>query len=326
MNYERPVDIDADSFSARLAELIRFQFHVLKAVNQDVRRPYCYIHSCGPWIEDFWQDLSELDVSEFGGFVPLFVPWNKLFVGYMKHGYPRIVSDLFKEIDPKFLYATVTQNPAGIECRRNPQPKIPPNIFVLSQGGQGHIPLLLWLVELFPFGDPPPPVADRVAVFVGAVRKASVRLRMWETVNKSHQDNVMFMKDHYPFQEWISLYKTSKFVLCPRGYGRNSFRLTETLQLGLVPVYVWDDVVWLPYYDSINWSSFAVVTNIRDFDATLSQLEEMPMETVIAMREKVKSMYSSHFTSIALVGQIRALLRGGFAASDLRCSKFLHYP
>jgi hypothetical protein len=324
MNYTDAPELIVGS-PALLEELSRFHYDVLLTVRREVRRPFCWLKSCGPWVEDFWQDLSQLDVSEFGGFVPLFVPWNKLFVCYNLRAYLRLINHLFKQIKPQFLYVTVTQNPAGIESKRASTAALPPNIFVLSQGGQGHVPLLLWLVELFPFVQTPT-VAERDAFFIGTVRPQSVRSTMQRIIARS-PFNISFTTGHHrPFREWVSLFSTSKFVLCPRGYGRNSFRLTETLQLGLVPVYVWDDLLWLPYYDSLNWSSFAVVAHIDDINETLRQLAETPMSTVIAMREKVKSLYLSHFNSVAIFRQIRLLLKRGFGASDLRCAQFLHYP
>ena len=45
--------------------------------------------------------------------------------------------------------------------------------------------------------------------------------------------------------------QVSKFTLAPRGYGRSSFRFTETLQIGRLPVYIYDDYAWLPYSSTI---------------------------------------------------------------------------
>jgi len=33
----------------------------------------------------------------------------------------------------------------------------------------------------------------------------------------------------------------SKFALCPRGYGKTSFRIQEALQYGAIPVYISDE-------------------------------------------------------------------------------------
>lgn len=37
------------------------------------------------------------------------------------------------------------------------------------------------------------------------------------------------------------------FNLAPRGFGRASFRLAEIIQIGRIPVYLYDDYPWIPY-------------------------------------------------------------------------------
>jgi hypothetical protein len=64
--------------------------------------------------------------------------------------------------------------------------------------------------------------------------------------------------------KFIQITCDSKFALCPRGYGRSSFRFFEVLNLGCVPIYIWDDIEWLPYKDEIDYSSFCISLNIKD--------------------------------------------------------------
>lgn len=58
----------------------------------------------------------------------------------------------------------------------------------------------------------------------------------------------------------------SKFALAPRGYGRSSFRFFEIFKLGTIPIYVWDDVEWLPYKEIIDYSKFCISINIKQID------------------------------------------------------------
>jgi hypothetical protein len=56
--------------------------------------------------------------------------------------------------------------------------------------------------------------------------------------------------DHYYFGDgWRSAIQDSKFSLCPRGFGRTSYHVMETLQMGLIPIHVYldDDIPWIPY-------------------------------------------------------------------------------
>jgi len=64
--------------------------------------------------------------------------------------------------------------------------------------------------------------------------------------------------------KFIEITCNSKFVLCPRGYGRNSFRFYEVLKLGSIPIYVWDDIEWLPYKDDMDYDTFCISININE--------------------------------------------------------------
>ena len=50
-----------------------------------------------------------------------------------------------------------------------------------------------------------------------------------------------------PSNDWLQFIHKSKFNLAPRGYGRTSYRLAEIIQVGRIPVYMYDDYPWLPY-------------------------------------------------------------------------------
>ena len=58
--------------------------------------------------------------------------------------------------------------------------------------------------------------------------------------------------------EYAKVIQGSKFTICPRGYGKTSFRLYEAIQLGTIPVYVSEEF-WLPYSDKLDWNSFCVL-------------------------------------------------------------------
>ena len=58
----------------------------------------------------------------------------------------------------------------------------------------------------------------------------------------------------------------SKFCLAPRGYGRSSFRFFESLQLGTIPIYLWNDKNWLPFQDILDYSKFCIVLNISEIN------------------------------------------------------------
>jgi len=67
--------------------------------------------------------------------------------------------------------------------------------------------------------------------------------------------------DHGPayVQNYAETLCRSVFALCPRGYGRTSFRMYEAMQLGAIPVYIYDGDPWLPFNDALRWSDFCMV-------------------------------------------------------------------
>ncbi|KAH8739405.1 putative transmembrane protein [Cryptosporidium ryanae] len=58
-------------------------------------------------------------------------------------------------------------------------------------------------------------------------------------------ENTTFL--HYEGERFKEVIERSVFHLCPRGFGRTSFRLYETIQLGTIPIYIWEDLGWFPY-------------------------------------------------------------------------------
>ena len=82
---------------------------------------------------------------------------------------------------------------------------------------------------------------------------------------------------------FITLTSQSKYALAPRGYGRSSFRFFEILKLGVVPIYIWDDLEWLPYKDEIDYSKMCVSINVNDTDKLEGILQSITPEQYNAM-------------------------------------------
>jgi len=80
---------------------------------------------------------------------------------------------------------------------------------------------------------------------------------------------------------------SSKFALAPRGYGRSSFRFFECFQLGTVPIYVWNDINWLPFQDIIEYSRLCIVIHVSD----LHLLENMLLNVTENIYEDMWKYY-----------------------------------
>ena len=93
--------------------------------------------------------------------------------------------------------------------------------------------------------------------------------------------------------KFVEITCNSKFVLCPRGYGRNSFRFYEVLNLGCIPIYVWDDIEWLPY--EINYEKFCISINIKDLHKLkeiLSKIDSIEYNEMILEYNKIKYLFT----------------------------------
>ena len=95
----------------------------------------------------------------------------------------------------------------------------------------------------------------------------------------------------------------SKFALAPRGYGRSSFRLYEAIQLGSIPVFIYDHK-WLPFEDEIDWNEFSVlidVNNIQNIDTILSGYTP---DRIKQMQDNLYNYWVDNFTMESICKKI----------------------
>ncbi len=193
-------------------------------------------------------------------------------------------------LNPNRQYFTVVQNDEGI------LEKIPPNVLVFGAGGEGDIPIPLLGTDLMPHRQ----TVDRnlLVTFVGNVHGThnltGLRGKMIQALQ--HQNECrLITSSKYPFYQFASIANRSVFSLCPRGFGRSSFRLYETMGLGSIPVYIWDDKEWLPYQDKFDWDEFSVRINIKDIDALMDRLRSYSEQDIKRMRQRMDELYPQYF-------------------------------
>lgn len=90
----------------------------------------------------------------------------------------------------------------------------------------------------------------------------------------------------------------SKFALAPRGYGKSSFRFFEIFQLGCIPIYVWDDVEWLPYKDVLEYSKFCISiheSQIGKLPEILGSIDETKYNEMRSEYAKIQHMFELNF-------------------------------
>ena len=112
--------------------------------------------------------------------------------------------------------------------------------------------------------------------------------------NNSWTDKVNIDKQN----NFITTTLKSKFAFAPRGYGRSSFRFFEIMKLGTVPIYVWDDIEWLPYKDEINYNDICISINIKDIDKLdniLDSIDETKYNRMLENYNDIKYKFDLEF-------------------------------
>lgn len=103
------------------------------------------------------------------------------------------------------------------------------------------------------------------------------------------------------FLSYIQYAVRSKFLLCPRGYGLNSFRLYESFQLGCVPVII-SNKRFLPWEDELDWSKFSIfVTNTKNLYQTLEKISDAKYNEMLSIGQK---LYKDYFSMDGVCKQI----------------------
>ncbi|XVE97573.1 hypothetical protein REPUB_Repub03eG0031200 [Reevesia pubescens] len=92
---------------------------------------------------------------------------------------------------------------------------------------------------------------------------------------------------------YIQYMKSSKYCLCPRGYEVNSPRVVEAIFYECVPVIISDNFV-PPFFEVLNWESFAVFILEKDIPNLKKILLSIPEKRYRQMQVRVKKI-QQHF-------------------------------
>ena len=86
----------------------------------------------------------------------------------------------------------------------------------------------------------------------------------------------------------------SKFAFAPRGYGRGSFRFFEIFQLGTIPIYIWNDIEWLPFKNIIDYKRLCIsihITEINELENILKSITEEEYNKMIDYYHEIKYLF-----------------------------------
>ena len=135
---------------------------------------------------------------------------------------------------------------------------------------------------------------DIFASFIGVISgRHRIRERLREVLNNK---NEYLISESCGFPNFKEIMERSIFALCPRGYGKTSFRINEALNLGAIPVYIYDDS-WIPFEDEIKFEEYGVLiseSNLNQIDEILKSYSKNQINNLIENGQKVYKEYYSY--------------------------------
>lgn len=94
-------------------------------------------------------------------------------------------------------------------------------------------------------------------------------------------------------RNYVEYMKSSKYCICARGYEVNSPRVVEAIFYKCVPVIISDNFV-PPFFETLNWESFAVFVAEKDIPNLKNILLSIPEKTYFRMHMRVRKV-QQHF-------------------------------
>ena len=127
-----------------------------------------------------------------------------------------------------------------------------------------------------------------LASFIGRIITNKIREEMGEEISKR---NDIFMFDgNMGSRFFIKNTMRSYISLAPRGYGGSSFRLFESMQLGVVPLLI-GDLDTRPFKKFIDWGKISLYqNNTKNLNSLLDNLRK---ENLLEMGTESKEIYKN---------------------------------
>ena len=116
----------------------------------------------------------------------------------------------------------------------------------------------------------------------------------------------------------------SIFAAVPRGDCKYSYKFTEALSAGAIPVYLGDNWVWPFRAELVRWEECAIILPERDVDQTMQALKEISPQHRCERRKKCYSIYKSYMETG--VGTIDGLVEGLHRVAELDAKGLPHAP
>jgi len=245
----------------------------------------------GYYLEEYFYDFYKHNKEAFDktGYTLIPIFWTNVY----NTGINRNLIQFYLNALPQGKYFTVSQHDDAV------REMLPEGTLSFEAGGNSNgipIPLICSPINITQQQQ------DKIIFcsFVGSINTNPIRKKLFELYSKDSDfifDNQQWVSSipSERLNSFIDITQKSKFALCPRGYGAQSFRLYEVLQLGAIPVIVYDNP-WFPFNDEILWNDFAVLVHVDEINNLKQKLENITQSQQENMITKGKEIYNKYFT------------------------------
>jgi hypothetical protein len=275
---------------------------------KDVRQPwtlppYPFYHT-GPYLEEamyeyYLKNRVSFDAIGFT-YIPIF--WTSAYMNGIN------VQPYVDALPKGNRYFAVSQHDDAIK------EDMPPGTIEFEAGGNSvgdPIPLVCSPIPDVLYKDCHIPERTILASFVGSDTHP-IRTEMINTYRTDkdfviHDKPWSFDVSDRHREMFIKIGLLSKFTLCPRGYGAQSFRIYEAMQLGSIPVVIYDKE-WFPFDDIVSWKQFAILIHKDDIPYIKNILLNVPDEERVRMQKMGAYMIRNFFNIDAVCKRIHTKL------------------
>ena len=111
--------------------------------------------------------------------------------------------------------------------------------------------------------------------------------------------------EQHDINRYCKILANSIFGLCPRGYGLASFRATECMQYGTIPVYISDEFI-IPF--GVDFEGYGVLIKEEDAHRIEEILSNFTMLQIIEKQNNIKKYYEEYYTYTGAFNKIKEYL------------------
>lgn len=250
----------------------------------------------GEYLEEYFykfylQNKNKFDNVNFT-LIPIF--WTNVYITGKNR---ELIQPYLNNLPKNERYFTVSQHDDAV------QERLPSSTVSFAAGGrEGGIPIPLICSPIPEEHILKTAAKDILCSFVGTISTTSgLRQKMYHVLQ--NVPGFYFTEPQWwtptipenKFKEFIDITQRSWFSLAPRGYGLQSFRVYEILQLGSIPIIIHDDK-WQSFENFIDWSTFSLSVHIDNISCIPDMINSYTTEQKVELIKIGHKIYKEFFT------------------------------